>query len=148
MDSNTFDMVYAISVFTHLPEDMQFAWLDELERVAKPGGLLLLSVHPVALAQGAIDASSRNRGYFYSAGAGTDGLPGFYQTSFHSREYILENWSRHVDILDIIPRRINAHQDLVVARRRPGTSGKRPGLAPRAPILRRLLGRFRGSGGR
>jgi SAM-dependent methyltransferase len=37
-----FDLVYALSVFTHLPEPEQFTWLAELTRVLKPGGLILL----------------------------------------------------------------------------------------------------------
>ncbi|MGI8656502.1 MAG: class I SAM-dependent methyltransferase [Pyrinomonadaceae bacterium] len=40
-----FDLIYSISVFTHLPEDMQFAWLQELHRIAKRGAYLVLSVH-------------------------------------------------------------------------------------------------------
>ncbi|MGH8642383.1 MAG: class I SAM-dependent methyltransferase, partial [Burkholderiales bacterium] len=41
----SFDLVIANSVFTHLPEDMQFAWLKELRRVTRNGGYLLLTVH-------------------------------------------------------------------------------------------------------
>ncbi|MDH3314998.1 MAG: class I SAM-dependent methyltransferase [Betaproteobacteria bacterium] len=41
----TFDLVYAISTFTHLPEKMQFAWLMELQRITRKGGYLILSVH-------------------------------------------------------------------------------------------------------
>lgn len=40
---NQFDFIYALSVFTHLREDEQFAWLSELRRVLKPNGILLLS---------------------------------------------------------------------------------------------------------
>ena len=42
---STFDLVYALSVFSHLPEDLQTAWIDELARVLKPGGYLLITVH-------------------------------------------------------------------------------------------------------
>lgn len=39
-----FDFTYARSVFTHLTQELQFAWLDELWRVLKPGGYLLFTV--------------------------------------------------------------------------------------------------------
>ena len=35
-----FDFVYSASVFTHLPEPLQHAWIRELHRVIKPGGYL------------------------------------------------------------------------------------------------------------
>jgi len=41
----TFDLVYALSVFTHLHEDLQRAWRDELRRILAPGGLLLVTTH-------------------------------------------------------------------------------------------------------
>jgi len=40
----TFDLVYAISVFTHLPETLQWPWIVELHRVIEPGGVLLLTL--------------------------------------------------------------------------------------------------------
>ena len=40
-----FDLVIGCSVFTHLTEPMQEAWLAELRRVLAPGGLLVVSVH-------------------------------------------------------------------------------------------------------
>jgi SAM-dependent methyltransferase len=40
-----FDLVYAFSVFTHLTEDLQVAWIQELTRILKPGGYLLFSTH-------------------------------------------------------------------------------------------------------
>ena len=40
-----FDLVYALSVITHLPEQAGRDWLAELVRVLRPGGLLLFTVH-------------------------------------------------------------------------------------------------------
>lgn len=41
-----FDLAFGYSVFSHLREDVHLAWLDELQRVVRPGGLLILSVRP------------------------------------------------------------------------------------------------------
>jgi SAM-dependent methyltransferase len=37
--------LYALSVFTHLPEELQKPWLRELCRVTAVGGHIILSVH-------------------------------------------------------------------------------------------------------
>jgi SAM-dependent methyltransferase len=44
-----FDLVYAFSVFTHLPEPLQFSWMTELSRVLRPGGYLVISTLPLEL---------------------------------------------------------------------------------------------------
>jgi SAM-dependent methyltransferase len=41
---DTFGLVYAFSVFTHLPHRLQVAWSRELRRVVRPGGHALLTV--------------------------------------------------------------------------------------------------------
>ena len=43
--NNFFDLIYALSVFTHFPEDLQLAWMDELYRVLETNGLLLITLH-------------------------------------------------------------------------------------------------------
>lgn len=40
---NYFDLVYGISVFTHLSATMQKEWIAELARICKPGGILLVT---------------------------------------------------------------------------------------------------------
>jgi SAM-dependent methyltransferase len=44
-DDGSFDLIYALSVFTHIPLEWQRSWLDELRRVLIPGGYLLCTVH-------------------------------------------------------------------------------------------------------
>jgi len=44
----SFDLVYALSVFTHLTSELQLAWRDELRRVLRPGGRLLLTTHGIS----------------------------------------------------------------------------------------------------
>jgi ubiquinone/menaquinone biosynthesis C-methylase UbiE len=40
---SSFDLVYGISVMTHLSSDVQRVWLAEIRRVLRPGGLALLT---------------------------------------------------------------------------------------------------------
>jgi SAM-dependent methyltransferase len=42
--SGSFDLVYALSVFSHLDLPLQRAWLAEFRRLLRPGGLLVLSL--------------------------------------------------------------------------------------------------------
>jgi SAM-dependent methyltransferase len=41
----SFDLAYALSVFTHLTADLQLAWRDDMRRALRPGGYLLLTTH-------------------------------------------------------------------------------------------------------
>ena len=43
--SGEFDLIYAFSVFTHLPQALQGAWMRELARTLRHGGHLFLTVH-------------------------------------------------------------------------------------------------------
>jgi len=42
---HAFDMIQALSVFTHLALDTQRLWLQEFKRILKPGGYLLVTLH-------------------------------------------------------------------------------------------------------
>ena len=42
---DTFDLVYCYSVFSHLAEDIHRQWLQEFQRILKPGGLLIATTY-------------------------------------------------------------------------------------------------------
>ncbi len=42
-NDNFFDIIYGLSVLTHLSEKMHYEWINELTRILKPGGIILLT---------------------------------------------------------------------------------------------------------
>ncbi len=113
-----FDFIYSISIFTHLPEDMQFMWLSELRRVIRIGSFAVLTTHPIDLIPTVLKESLQDPEFYYYVGGGTEGLPAFYQTSFHTVEYIHKRWSEYFAVKKIIPRGIGrGGQDLVLCQR-------------------------------
>jgi SAM-dependent methyltransferase len=117
-----FDLVYAISVFTHLPEDMQFKWLAELRRITRPGGLLVISTSGGHLIRGHLSADSlrqfEEKGFHYHPYGSTDGLPDYYQAAWHTRPYVERTWAEFLEVVEMVPSGIAGHQDLVLCRRR------------------------------
>jgi SAM-dependent methyltransferase len=118
---DTFDLIYGISVFTHLDEEMQFIWLNELNRILKPDGVLILTLHGDGLAfQGMEEEQallSRKGFIFKVRQTGRfkfDGLPDFYQYSHHSKQYIEKEWSRFFEVIRYEERALNSHQDAVI----------------------------------
>jgi ubiquinone/menaquinone biosynthesis C-methylase UbiE len=120
-DDQYFDFMYSISIFTHLPEDMQFAWLSELRRVMRIGSFAVLSTHSIdlipTLEKEKLQNPEQDPGFYYYVGGVTEGLPDFYQGSYHSHEYIHKRWSEYFAIRKIIPKGIARRQDLVLCQR-------------------------------
>ncbi len=117
-EDDFFDLVLAISVFTHLPESMEQLWLAELLRVAKPGAILLLSIHGNRSFRNVPANSCEElaaRGFCYAYCGSTAGLPEYHQTSFHSEEYVLRRWAAFFHIRRIVA---IGHQDVVVCEKR------------------------------
>ena len=119
-----FDFIYAISVFTHLDEDMQFAWLNELKRIVRPGGVLLLTVHGSEcysdLPKKVIDTIESTGFLFRVSQTGkfkVDGLPDFYQSAYHSKGYVEREWGKLFRVLHYAEKGINDHQDAVLLMR-------------------------------
>jgi SAM-dependent methyltransferase len=55
------DIIYAHSVFTHIPLERQLAWLREMERVLRPGGWLAATFLGRAQQEALLDAEQRAR---------------------------------------------------------------------------------------
>jgi SAM-dependent methyltransferase len=109
---SSFDLVIAISVFTHLPEERQNAWLRELRRITSSNGHLLLSVQSEQLVPAGFAINPR--GHTYIDRGATEGLPEFYRCAFHGDAYIRTRWRVYFSNITIVSRAINGHQDLVI----------------------------------
>jgi SAM-dependent methyltransferase len=115
----SFDLAYALSVFTHLPEESQVAWMKELRRILRPGGYLLLTTHgdsyreklPPSLRQ------AYDRGELVvvdEAHLGTNFCNAF-QPPVYVREKLAEDWR----VIDFVPSGAlgNPTQDLFLLQR-------------------------------
>ncbi len=122
---DTFDLMYAVSVFTHLDEELERAWLGEFRRVAKPGATLILTVSGESRIQ-ALSPSLQSRAHshgflFVTDETGVlrvDQLPDSYQTSYHTQEYVVREWSAYFEVVSYLPRAINTLQDAVLLQKR------------------------------
>jgi SAM-dependent methyltransferase len=57
---DTFDVIYAISVLTHLPGSLQERWVRELERVLAPGGVAIVTTKGASRSD-VLSATERDR---------------------------------------------------------------------------------------
>ena len=125
----SFDLVYAISVFTHLDEDYQLRWLQELRSVVKPGGTCLVTLHGPNTwnEMPAQDQQTlAQQGFVFIRTDATRGLfPDWYQNAFHLREYVETTFSKYFDVVGFLPRGLANHQDIVVLRA-PPRLGRQP----------------------
>lgn len=116
----TFDLIYSISIFTHLPEDMQHGMLAELRRILKPGGVLLTTkLNPKAYdLPDDVRAQGLKDGFVYWGDAdATEGLPGFYRLAYHTEPYVRRVWGEYFDVLHVGSHDLNNTQDAVLLRR-------------------------------
>jgi SAM-dependent methyltransferase len=115
-----FDLVYAFSVFTHLTEPLQRLWMEELRRILRRGGHLILSLHGEAcLTRLAVaEQNSFRRGELVVISAEQAGQNGC--GAYHPERYVRDVLAADFDVLEFVPRGAlgNPPQDVYLLRRR------------------------------
>lgn len=127
LPSSYFDLIYGISIFTHLSAPDQIRWLEELARITAPGGYVLATIHGYTswlLNDPGMDAYVKwEREGTLDAGEnrdlqGTVPDPTRYRSMFHTPAYIRRVWQDWFEVLDIIPGWAANNQDLVILKAR------------------------------
>jgi SAM-dependent methyltransferase len=103
-DDAKFDFIYTFSVFTHLPERLQLPWLEELSRVLKPGGHLLMTTHGAACAHAYLTAQDSDRFASGRLVVVSEELAGTNECIvYHPVDYVTRTFSRGLEVLEVIP---------------------------------------------
>ena len=127
LPDNSFDFIYGISVFTHLDEGLQSLWLEDLARIIRPDGVILLTVLGSTYAdhiklKAADRKKLQEKGFLYFSGVTgkwkLDGLPDFYQTAIQTVDQIQQKWCEHFKVVAYVPGGINKLQDIVLLKPR------------------------------
>jgi 2-polyprenyl-3-methyl-5-hydroxy-6-metoxy-1,4-benzoquinol methylase len=120
LEAEQFDLVYGLSVFTHLPERLQHAWMEELRRVVRPGGFILFTAHGRRYLE-RLHEEERQR---FLAGelvvrwervAGTN-----LCAAYHPQSWVQERLAADaLELVEFVPEgaRGNPHQDLYLLRK-------------------------------
>ena len=116
---NQFDVVFAVSVFTHIPLDHQQAWLLEIRRILKPSGIAIITF--LELEQ-SLDRESTQEVLRPDTGIkrswlGKDNAPDVYLNFYHTKDFIENEWSKIFEILEFRPRMIRGKQVGVIMRK-------------------------------
>ena len=108
----SFDLIYAISVLTHLNEDHQNQWLTEWARMTRPGGIVIATFRAKDFIERAIPVErgdiilrrlKKGNGFCYQQRTGWEGVfESFYSETYHTKEYVKREWGKHFEILELL----------------------------------------------
>jgi SAM-dependent methyltransferase len=137
------ELAVALSVFSHLSRAHNLAWMAELARVTRPGGLILVSTHgafalavtarsaehqrDLLIGEGEVAALLRQLGREGFAHRvlpdvllrQADGVARDYGQAFLSETFAREHWATFAEVLGCVPVALNLFQDVHVLRVRP-----------------------------
>ncbi len=116
--SETFMLIYAISVFTHFSANLQVPWMQELRRILQPGGCLLMTVHGESHLQQLRleDRVKFNAGHLITIREKYSGTN--ICGAFHPQKFVLENLAKGFTFIDFLPLGAeDANQDMYLFRK-------------------------------
>lgn len=117
--NQSFDFIYAFSVFTHLSGKLQRDWMNEMLRILKPGGYLLVTLHgeyhTSNLTKDQLEAF--HNGQMVVVGEDLEGHN--FCASFHPEAYVRNVFSEGFEVLEYIPEGAlgNPRQDAYLLRK-------------------------------
>ena len=116
--AENFDLIYALSVFTHLNREYQARWLEELKRVAKKDCILLITIQGKSIWEN-LPKEDRERvrkdGFaFRQSGFWKNIFPDWYEDAYFTREHALDEYGKYFKVLDYLPKGLNNHQDILI----------------------------------
>jgi SAM-dependent methyltransferase len=118
-ESNAFDAIYAISVFTHLSAEAHRRWIEEVFRVVRTSGIVIFTTHGDACLDRLLpDEQQRYRGgELVGRGGVHEGSKCF--VAYHPPAYVREHLLRDADLLAHLPSPASYQmvQDVWVARK-------------------------------
>ena len=138
--SESFDFVVGYSVFSHLAEHASLAWVEELARVLKPGGIMVVTTEPrefielcrslrgqnhefawhQALANSFVDTEAAYRAYdagqylYAPTGGGSYRPSDFYGEALIPEGYVRARWTKFLRFVDFVSDPHRFSQALIV----------------------------------
>ena len=126
-EDSHFDLIYGLSVITHLEQAVRNVWIAELSRIVKQGGYVLLTYMGLwaALQCGRHDASMDVYASLASRGISDnlkdfalgDELSSYYKATYNTRSELLDELRVDFDVVGEYPRSL-CYQDAVLVRKR------------------------------
>ena len=114
-----FDCVYAISVFTHMSEELQFSWMRELRRIIRPGGYVLITTHGESFREMLTQRERKafNAGHLVVRYEEASGMN--LCSTFHPEAYVRQRLSAGYEVEDFISAGMQGilYQDLYLMRK-------------------------------